>query len=122
MERKGNNSNRRRKMTLLPNNKDLIAKGTKEFNVLLDQQVFEDPLISEEDMEKMVNDWINIYINYYSKQIVGEHQEKDIALKAFQQELNSLATPFLDKYKAFLKSQGHPNEASSSSFSSLKNP
>ncbi|XP_012866925.1 PREDICTED: alpha-hemoglobin-stabilizing protein [Dipodomys ordii] len=96
-------------MALLPANKDLISKGVKEFSVLLNQQVFEDPLVSEDDMEKVVNDWMNIYINYYSKHVVGEPQEQDTALKELQQELKSLSSPFLDKYKTFLKSREHPN-------------
>ncbi|XP_048188915.1 alpha-hemoglobin-stabilizing protein [Perognathus longimembris pacificus] len=107
-------------MTLLPANKDIISKGMKEFNVLLNQQVFEDPFVSEEDMAKVVNDWVSLYINYYSKHTVGEPQEQDTALKELRQELMSLASPFLEKYKAFLKSQEHPNQASSSS--SPENP
>ncbi|XP_062955684.1 alpha-hemoglobin-stabilizing protein [Cynocephalus volans] len=91
-------------MALLQANKDLISKGTKEFNALLNQQVFSDHPISEEAMVTIVNDWISFYINYYEKQMTGEQQEQESALQEFQQKLNTLAIPFLDKYRAFLKS------------------
>ncbi|XP_073916153.1 alpha-hemoglobin-stabilizing protein [Castor canadensis] len=101
-------------MALLQDNKDIISIGKKEFNVLLNQQVFQDPLITEEDMAKVVDDWMNIYINYYSQQVTGEQQEQDKALQELRQELNTLASPFLAKYRAFLKSHEHPNHATSS--------
>ncbi|XP_008065916.1 alpha-hemoglobin-stabilizing protein [Carlito syrichta] len=102
-------------MDLIQANKDLISTGKKEFNVLLSQQVFGDPLISEEAMVIVVNDWINFYINYYKQKITGEQQEQDMALQELQQELNTLASPFLDKYRAFLKSHEDPNNLSPSS-------
>ncbi|KAM8780168.1 alpha-hemoglobin-stabilizing protein [Rhynchonycteris naso] len=92
-------------MALLQANQDLISKGMKEFNVLLNQQVFTEPPISEEAMVTMVNDWVNFYINYYKQQVTGEQQEQDRTLQEFRQELNNLSVPFLDKYRAFLKSQ-----------------
>ncbi|XP_066131903.1 alpha-hemoglobin-stabilizing protein [Saccopteryx bilineata] len=92
-------------MALLQANKDLISKGMKEFNVLLNQQVFTEPLISEEAMVTVVNDWVNLYINYYKPQVTGEPQEQDRTLQELRQELNNLSAPFLDKYRAFLKSQ-----------------
>ncbi|KAF5914654.1 alpha-hemoglobin-stabilizing protein [Diceros bicornis minor] len=91
-------------MALLQANKDLIATGIKEFNVLLNQQVFSDPPISEEAMVTVLDDWVNFYINYYKEQMVGEQQEQDRALQELRQELNTLSAPFLAKYKAFLKS------------------
>ncbi|CAD7683807.1 unnamed protein product [Nyctereutes procyonoides] len=90
-------------MALLQANKDLISTGIKEFNVLLNQQVFPNPPILEEDMVTMVNDWVNFYINYYRQQMVGEQQEQEKALQELQQELNTLSAPFLEKYRAFLK-------------------
>ncbi|XP_028625308.1 alpha-hemoglobin-stabilizing protein [Grammomys surdaster] len=86
-------------------NKDLISTGMKEFNVLLDQQVFEDPLISEEDMMIIVDDWMSLYTNYYKKQVLGSQQEQDSALKELQQELSTLGSQFLAKYRTFLKSK-----------------
>ncbi|KAI2578333.1 AHSP isoform 3, partial [Pan troglodytes] len=56
-------------MALLKANKDLISAGLKEFSVLLNQQVFNDPLVSEEDMVTVVEDWMNFYINYYRQQV-----------------------------------------------------
>uniref|UniRef100_G1P6I0 Alpha-hemoglobin-stabilizing protein n=1 Tax=Myotis lucifugus TaxID=59463 RepID=G1P6I0_MYOLU len=91
-------------MALLPANKDLISTGMKEFNALLNQQVFSDPPVSEEAMVTMVNDWVNFYINYYKQQMTGEEQEQDRALEELRQELNTLSVPFLAKYRAFLKS------------------
>ncbi|XP_033616563.1 alpha-hemoglobin-stabilizing protein [Fukomys damarensis] len=91
-------------MALLQANKDLISMGMKEFSVLLNQQVFNYPLITEEDMVIVVDDWVNIYINYYRKRLTGEKQEQDRALQKLRQELKTLANPFLAKYKAFLKS------------------
>ncbi|XP_044603053.1 alpha-hemoglobin-stabilizing protein [Equus asinus] len=91
-------------MALLQANRDLISTAIKEFNVLLNQQVFSDPPVSEEAMVTVVNDWVNFYINYYRRQVVGEQQEKDRALQELRQELNILSAPFLDKYRAFLKS------------------
>uniref|UniRef100_A0A8I3NEE3 Alpha hemoglobin stabilizing protein n=1 Tax=Canis lupus familiaris TaxID=9615 RepID=A0A8I3NEE3_CANLF len=58
-------------MALLQANKDLISTGIKEFNVLLNQQVFPNPPIPEEAMVTMVNDWVNFYINYYRQQDGG---------------------------------------------------
>ncbi|XP_016078188.1 PREDICTED: alpha-hemoglobin-stabilizing protein isoform X1 [Miniopterus natalensis] len=91
-------------MALLPANKALISTGMKEFNALLNQQVFSEPPISEEDMLTVVNDWVKFYIDYYRQQMMGEQQEQDRALEELQKELNTLAIPFLDKYKAFLRS------------------
>uniref|UniRef100_A0A8D2DMW8 Alpha-hemoglobin-stabilizing protein n=1 Tax=Sciurus vulgaris TaxID=55149 RepID=A0A8D2DMW8_SCIVU len=96
-------------MAHLQANKDLISTGMKEFNVLLNQQVFNDPLISEEDMVTVVNDWVKLYVNYYRQHVTGEQQEQDRALQELQQELNILAKPFLAKYKDILKSCKHPN-------------
>ncbi|XP_006916053.1 alpha-hemoglobin-stabilizing protein [Pteropus alecto] len=91
-------------MALLQANKDLISTGMKEFNVLLNQQVFTDPPISEEAMVTVVDDWVNFYISYYRQQVTGEQQEQDRALQELRQELNTLSTHFLAKYRAFLKS------------------
>ncbi|XP_054309420.1 alpha-hemoglobin-stabilizing protein isoform X1 [Pongo pygmaeus] len=96
-------------MALLKANKDLISAGLKEFSVLLNQQVFNDPLISEEDMVTVVEDWMNFYINYYRQQVTGEPQERDKALQELRQELNTLANPFLAKYRDFLKSHELPS-------------
>ncbi|KAM5227757.1 alpha-hemoglobin-stabilizing protein [Ctenodactylus gundi] len=90
-------------MDLLQANKDLISKGIEEFNALLNQQVFGKPLISEEDMVTVVDDWVNFYINYYKQQVAGDQQEQDRTLQELRQELKTLASPFLDKYIAFLK-------------------
>ncbi|GAB1292768.1 Alpha-hemoglobin-stabilizing protein [Apodemus speciosus] len=92
-------------MTPFQTNKDLISTGVKEFNVLLDQQVFDDPLISEEDMKIVVDDWVNLYTNYYKKHVLGEQQEQDRALKELQQELSTLGNQFLAKYRTILKSK-----------------
>ncbi|KAK2493568.1 hypothetical protein MC885_011582 [Smutsia gigantea] len=91
-------------MALLQTNKDLISTGMKEFNVLLNQQVFPDPPVPEEAMVTMVNDWVDFYMNYYRQQVVGEQQEQDRALQELRQELNTLSSPFLAKYRAFLQS------------------
>ncbi|XP_026982092.1 alpha-hemoglobin-stabilizing protein [Sagmatias obliquidens] len=91
-------------MALLQTNKDLIATGMKEFNILLNQQVFSAPVVPEEDMVTVVNDWVNFYISYYRKQMVGEQQEQDNAVQELRQELNTLSASFLDKYRNFLKS------------------
>ncbi|XP_020749397.1 alpha-hemoglobin-stabilizing protein [Odocoileus virginianus] len=91
-------------MALIQTNKDLISKGIKEFNGLLNQQVFSDPAVSEEAMVTVVNDWVNFYINYYKKQMSGEQEEQDKALQEFRQELDTLSASFLDKYRNFLKS------------------
>ncbi|XP_007954056.1 alpha-hemoglobin-stabilizing protein [Orycteropus afer afer] len=92
-------------MALLQNNKDLISTGMREFSILLDQQVMAaDNPISEEAMVTVVDDWVNFYINYYRQKVTGEQQEQERALQELRQELNTLATPFLDKYRAFLKS------------------
>lgn len=91
-------------MALIQTNKDLISKGIKEFNILLNQQVFSDPAISEEAMVTVVNDWVSFYINYYKQQLSGEQDEQDKALQEFRQELNTLSASFLDKYRNFLKS------------------
>ncbi|XP_069425478.1 alpha-hemoglobin-stabilizing protein isoform X1 [Ovis canadensis] len=92
------------KMALIQTNKDLISKGIKEFNILLNQQVFSDPAISEEAMVTVVNDWVSFYINYYKKQLSGEQQEQDRVLQEFRQELDTLSASFLEKYRNFLKS------------------
>ncbi|XP_040116162.1 alpha-hemoglobin-stabilizing protein isoform X1 [Oryx dammah] len=92
------------KMALIQTNKDLISKGIKEFNILLNQQVFSDPAISEEAMVTVVNDWVSFYINYYKTQLSGEQQEQDKVLQEFRQELDTLSASFLDKYRNFLKS------------------
>ncbi|KAG3259715.1 alpha-hemoglobin-stabilizing protein [Ictidomys tridecemlineatus] len=96
-------------MAHLQSNKDLISSGMKEFNVLLNQQVFNDPLISEEDMVTVVDDWVNFYVNYYKQHMKGEQQEQVGALQELQQQLDILAKSFLVKYKDFLKSHDHPN-------------
>ncbi|XP_052570047.1 alpha-hemoglobin-stabilizing protein [Peromyscus californicus insignis] len=96
-------------------NKELISAGIKEFNVLLNQQVFDDPLIPEENMVTMVDDWVNLYTNYYKKQILGEQQEQDKALQELQQELSTLGSQFLTKYRTFLKSREPPNSTPPSS-------
>ncbi|XP_052053479.1 alpha-hemoglobin-stabilizing protein [Apodemus sylvaticus] len=96
-------------------NKDLISTGIKEFNVLLDQQVFDDPLISEEDMKIVVDDWVNLYTNYYKKHVRGEQQEQDRALKELRQELSTLGSQFLAKYRTILKSNESPSSKQPSS-------
>ncbi|XP_003794315.1 alpha-hemoglobin-stabilizing protein [Otolemur garnettii] len=96
-------------MALLQANEDLISAGVKEFNILLNQQVFNEPFVSEEAMETVVNDWVNFYMNYYKKQMTGEQGEQEKALQELKQKLNSLANPFLAKYRAFLKSCEHLN-------------
>ncbi|KAM5197829.1 alpha-hemoglobin-stabilizing protein isoform 3-T6 [Hipposideros larvatus] len=93
-----------RQMALLQANRDLISTGVKEFNVLLNQQVFTDPPISEEAMVTVLDDWVNFYTNYYRQHVVGEEQERDRALQELRQQLSTLCAPFLDKYRAFLKS------------------
>lgn len=67
-------------------------------------QVFSAPVVPEEDMVTVVNDWVNFYISYYRKQMVGEQQEQDNAVQELRQELNTLSASFLDKYRNFLKS------------------
>lgn len=67
-------------------------------------QVFPNPPLPEEAMVTMVDDWVNFYINYYRKQMVGEQQEQERALQELEQELRTLSAPFLTKYRAFLKS------------------
>ncbi|XP_076997254.1 alpha-hemoglobin-stabilizing protein [Tamandua tetradactyla] len=91
-------------MALLQANKDLISQAMREFNALLDQQVHPDPPISEEAMVTIAGDWVNFYITYYRRKMVGEQEEQDRALQELEQELNTLANPFLAKYRAFLKS------------------
>ncbi|XP_036316232.1 alpha-hemoglobin-stabilizing protein [Pipistrellus kuhlii] len=91
-------------MALLPANKDIISTGMKEFNALLNQQVFTDPPVSEEAMVTIVNDWVNFYVNYYRQQMTGEQHEQDQALEELRKELNTLSAPFLAKYRDFLKS------------------
>ncbi|KAK1344497.1 hypothetical protein QTO34_013194 [Cnephaeus nilssonii] len=91
-------------MALLQANKDLISTGMKEFNALLNQQVFTDPPVSEEAMATIVKDWVNFYVNYYRQQMTGEQQEQARALEELRQELNALSVPFLAKYRDFLKS------------------
>lgn len=102
-------------MAPFQSNKDLISTGIKEFNVLLDQQVFDDPLMPEEDMKTVVNDWVNLYINYYRKHVLGEQQEQDGALKELQQELSTLGSQFLAKYRIILKSKETPSSKPPSS-------
>ncbi|XP_004706061.1 alpha-hemoglobin-stabilizing protein [Echinops telfairi] len=91
-------------MALLQANKDLISTGMKEFRVLLDQQVIGNKSVSEEDMATVVDDWVSFYINYYRPRMSGDPQEQDRALQELRRELNTLAHPFLEKYRAFLKS------------------
>lgn len=55
-------------------------------------------------MVTVVDDWVNFYISYYRQQVMGEQQEQDRALQELRQELNTLSTHFLAKYRAFLKS------------------
>nr|XP_004671061.2 alpha-hemoglobin-stabilizing protein [Jaculus jaculus]XP_044987553.1 alpha-hemoglobin-stabilizing protein [Jaculus jaculus] len=93
-------------MDVFRTNKDLISRGVKEFNVLLSQQVFNEPLVSDEDMEIMVGDWVKLYLNYYRKHMTGEQQQQDSALQELQQELNTLSNHFLAKYRVFLESHG----------------
>lgn len=68
-------------------------------------QVFDDPLIPEENMVTVVDDWVKLYTNYYKKQMLGEQQEQDKALQELQQELSTLGSQFLTKYRTFLKSR-----------------
>lgn len=67
-------------------------------------QVFSEPAIPEEAMVTVVNDWMDLYLNYYKKKMVGEQEEQDKALQELRQELNTLSASFLDKYRNFLKS------------------
>lgn len=67
-------------------------------------QVFTDPPITEEAMVTVLDDWVNFYVNYYRQHVVGEEQEQDRAVQELRQQLRMLCAPFLDKYKAFLKS------------------
>lgn len=97
------------KMAPFQTNKELISTGIKEFNVLLNQQVFNDPLIPEESMVIVVDDWVNLYINYYKNHVLGEQQEKDKALQELQQELSTLGSQFLTKYRTILKSREPSN-------------
>ncbi|XP_010596885.1 alpha-hemoglobin-stabilizing protein [Loxodonta africana] len=90
-------------MALLQANKDLISTGMKEFSILLNQQDMRDNPIPEEAMVIVVNDWMSFYINYYRQKMTGEQQEQDRALQELQQGLNTLANPFLTKYRDFLK-------------------
>lgn len=78
-------------------------------------QVFDDPLISEEDMITVVNDWVNLYTNHYKKHVLGEQQEQDRALKELQQELSTLGSQFLAKYRTILKSKDSPSSKPPSS-------
>ncbi|XP_007530107.1 alpha-hemoglobin-stabilizing protein [Erinaceus europaeus] len=91
-------------MAHLQTNKDLIAKGIKEFTALLDQQVFSHPFVSEEDMVVIVKDWMDLYTNYYTNQLTGECQEKDMALQELREGMLALSEPFLDKYREHIKS------------------
>ncbi|XP_006896656.1 PREDICTED: alpha-hemoglobin-stabilizing protein [Elephantulus edwardii] len=91
-------------MALLQSNKDLISTGMKEFNTLLNQQVMSKQPIPEEAMVTVVDDWVNFYVNYYRQKMTGEQEEQERALQELQQQLNTLTIPFLDKYRAFLKS------------------
>lgn len=78
-------------------------------------QVFDDPLIPEEDMKTVVNDWVDLYINYYKKHVLGEQQEQDTALKELQQELSTLGSQFLAKYRTILRSKETPSSKPPSS-------
>lgn len=84
-------------------------------SISLVSQVFDHPLIAEEDLVVIVNDWVNMYINYYRQRVTGEKQEQDRALQELQQELRTLANPFLARYRAFLKSLEESNRAVPSS-------
>ncbi|XP_057635449.1 alpha-hemoglobin-stabilizing protein [Chionomys nivalis] len=97
------------KMAPFQTNKELISTGIKEFNVLLNQQVFNDPLIPEESMVIVVDDWVNLYINYYKNHVLGEQQEKDKVLQELQQELSTLGSQFLTKYRTILKTREPSN-------------
>ncbi|XP_039112881.1 alpha-hemoglobin-stabilizing protein-like [Hyaena hyaena] len=90
-------------MALLQANKYLISTGMKEFNVLLNQQVFPNPSVPEAARMTTVDDWVNFYINCYRKQVTGEQQEEERALQELGQELDTLSALFLAKYMAFLK-------------------
>ncbi|XP_051003148.1 alpha-hemoglobin-stabilizing protein [Acomys russatus] len=94
-------------------NKELISAGIKEFNVLLNQQVFEDPLIPEENMVTVVGDWVDLYTSYYTKHTLGEQPEQDKTLEELQRELSTLGSQFLAKYRSFLKSKEPPKSKAS---------
>ncbi|XP_074063985.1 alpha-hemoglobin-stabilizing protein [Macrotis lagotis] len=91
-------------MALLQSNQEVICSALKEFSKLLDQQVFTEPKIAERDMITVVDDWIGFYLSYFSKKMTGDQQEQGKALKKLREELQKSANPFLDKYRAFLKS------------------
>ncbi|XP_051852526.1 alpha-hemoglobin-stabilizing protein isoform X1 [Antechinus flavipes] len=92
-----------REMALLQSNQDVISSAMHEFSKLLDQQEFTKPAFSETDMATIVDDWIKFYLSYYSKKMTGNEQEQERAMQKLQEELRTSASPFLDKYRAFLK-------------------
>ncbi|XP_036597506.1 alpha-hemoglobin-stabilizing protein isoform X2 [Trichosurus vulpecula] len=91
-------------MTLLQSNQDVISSALQQFNKLLNQQVFTKPIISEESMVTIVDDWIKFYLSHFSTKMTGDQQEQERALQKLQEELQTSSNPFLDKYRAFLKS------------------
>ncbi|XP_072452938.1 alpha-hemoglobin-stabilizing protein [Notamacropus eugenii] len=90
-------------MALLQSNQDVISSALQEYRKLLDQQVFTEPVISEENMITIVDDWIKFYLSYFSKKMMGDQQEQERAMQKLQEELQTSSIPFLDKYRAFLK-------------------
>ncbi|XP_044513477.1 alpha-hemoglobin-stabilizing protein [Gracilinanus agilis] len=91
-------------MALLQSNQDVISSAMQEFSKLLNQQDYTYPIISEKDMVTIVDDWMNYYLSYFSKKMTGDQQEQERAMQKLQVELQSSANPFLEKYRAFLKS------------------
>ncbi|XP_068941526.1 alpha-hemoglobin-stabilizing protein isoform X1 [Petaurus breviceps papuanus] len=92
-----------REMALLQSNQDVISSALQEFRKLLDQQIFTKPIIPEEDMITIVDDWIKFYLSHFSNKMTGDQQEQERALQKLQEELQTSSNPFLDKYRAFLK-------------------
>uniref|UniRef100_A0A4X2KPI0 Alpha-hemoglobin-stabilizing protein n=1 Tax=Vombatus ursinus TaxID=29139 RepID=A0A4X2KPI0_VOMUR len=90
-------------MALLQSNQDVISTALQEFSKLLNQQVFTEPVISEEDMVTIVDDWIKFYLSHFSTKMSGDQQEQERALEKLQEELRTSSNPFLEKYRAFLK-------------------
>ncbi|XP_068941528.1 alpha-hemoglobin-stabilizing protein isoform X3 [Petaurus breviceps papuanus] len=90
-------------MALLQSNQDVISSALQEFRKLLDQQIFTKPIIPEEDMITIVDDWIKFYLSHFSNKMTGDQQEQERALQKLQEELQTSSNPFLDKYRAFLK-------------------
>ncbi|XP_001370368.1 alpha-hemoglobin-stabilizing protein-like [Monodelphis domestica] len=88
----------------LQSNQDVISSAMQEFNKLLNQQDFTYAVISEKDMVTIVDDWMNYYLSFFSQKMSGDQQEQERAMQKLQEELRSSANPFLDKYRAFLKS------------------